>query len=444
MHCCSSSGCHCCRFFGHAAAVADWAAAASINFFFFCSAALLLLMGSERYQGAGHIIPNDPRYNDKGSFTDFQDYPEDPPFARAVGRLLKEAGARSMLDVGSGSGYLANIVAEMSGVDVVGVDGNHDVPQGRQYTKGSTSFRELDLTERFPADLVYSRAFDWVVSIAVAEHIPWDLEHLYLANIIRASVNAQGFVLVWDSRGVAGTGHVNTRNEDEVLRMFATLGFSLDVNKTVRLQRWATKRWLRLALVFKPPRNDEVKFSRIMQGTRIQFRNGESFFADSLIMARGQVFHIEWRRLGRVWQGPKADRMTADFRWSRPEYPHGRAPTRDSWEDIHGNWVDHDGSHVYLSCEEVVGPNAELYPARVMDGCIDIWGLAFLVYKEHQRACWGAMPPEINKLDCCTGKLQKIQGMNVCFSEGYARHVCCAEEPAFSTYGRQKHGAFLL
>jgi len=176
-------------------------------------------------------------------------YPEDPSFAVAVAHFLKKEGAASVIDVGSGSGDIARAVAANTGIHVLGVDGNpHTTTGNLEHFEGGgqAEFRRLDLIQPFPRDL---QRFDWAMSFAVAEHVPFQYEHVFLGNLHR--VSRAGLLLVWDERSSTGTGHVNSRDESEVLRIFETLGYTLDAAASAEIRRSAQQRWYKLILVLR-------------------------------------------------------------------------------------------------------------------------------------------------------------------------------------------------
>lgn len=131
---------------------------------------------------------------------------------------------------------------------MVGVDGNpFSVLETRNFPHGGkATFRRMDLQSPFPSDL---GVFDWAMSFAVVEHVPFQYEHIFLANLQR--VARKGILLVWDELPSSGTGHVNCRDEPEVLRIFDALGFYPDLVATSELRGVASHRWYRLALVLR-------------------------------------------------------------------------------------------------------------------------------------------------------------------------------------------------
>ena len=65
------------------------------------------------------------------------------------------------------------------------------------------------------------------MSLDVAEHIPTAQEHAYLANL-NCSVGL-GLVLSWAPPGQLGAGHVNLREQHDVVARLAAFGLVVDV-----------------------------------------------------------------------------------------------------------------------------------------------------------------------------------------------------------------------
>lgn len=119
---------------------------------------------------------------------------------------------------------------------------------------GRAAFRYVDLSRPFPDDL---ERFDWAMSIAVAEHVPFYYEHVLLSNFLRAS--KRGLILMWGARFMSGVGHVNCRDEPEVLSIVMKLGFEVDLGASRRLQRSAKLYWNRYTLVLRRPPPGELE-----------------------------------------------------------------------------------------------------------------------------------------------------------------------------------------
>ena len=95
-----------------------------------------------------------------------------------------------------------------------GVDGAGDV---EEMTASFVHF--ADLTQE---NLALPKAC-WVVSFAVAEHVPRTSEPAYVRNLHTHA--CRGIVLHWGPPGVSGRGHVNTRPHAYVRTLFAGLGY---------------------------------------------------------------------------------------------------------------------------------------------------------------------------------------------------------------------------
>lgn len=72
-----------------------------------------------------------------------------------------------------------------------------------------------------------------VVCLEVAEHVPAEFESTLLDNICGAVEPGGKLVLSWAVRGQGGAGHVNCRNNDEVLSLIHARGFDIDNTATL-------------------------------------------------------------------------------------------------------------------------------------------------------------------------------------------------------------------
>eukprot|EP00929_Paragymnodinium_shiwhaense_P039971 TRINITY_DN20912_c0_g1_i5.p1 TRINITY_DN20912_c0_g1~~TRINITY_DN20912_c0_g1_i5.p1 ORF type:complete len:321 (-),score=42.04 TRINITY_DN20912_c0_g1_i5:193-1155(-) len=270
-------------------------------------------------------------------------YPEDHSFAVGVARFLAAEGARTVLDIGCGDGAIADTVARMSGAKVVGLDGVKSFDNGPVATYdesgGTLEFWHTDFSDLFAASFRDRPIFDWVVSFAVAEHVAVNLEHIYLANLLRAAPK-QGLLLVWDKRGASGMGHVNCRDEKEVLRIFVeNFGYRIDRNATKWLQRRAKKRWYKLALVLRAP----PRVRKVGDGSPDQLASG---------------FGIVPRTAGGlgalvVGQGSEAGdllRLSDGRSWKRAEDDVRAKSAAELKADLRGAWYDSEGNNVTIGC----------------------------------------------------------------------------------------------
>jgi SAM-dependent methyltransferase len=137
--------------------------------------------------------------------------------ARAViPRVLGLTGARSVIDVGCGTGGWSRACRDLGVPQVVGVDGAYLPPEHRVHV---TEFIERDLAA--PLDL--GRSFGLALCLEVAEHVPPerapglvdDLISLAPVVLFSAAVPGQG-----------GTGHVNEQWSEYWVALFESHGWS--------------------------------------------------------------------------------------------------------------------------------------------------------------------------------------------------------------------------
>ena len=75
-------------------------------------------------------------------------------------------------------------------------------------------------------------AYDWIISLEVAEHIPKEFESTYLDNIVRHAV--EGIIISWAIPGQDGVQHINNQPFYYVAFALAKLGFTHRVTETHR------------------------------------------------------------------------------------------------------------------------------------------------------------------------------------------------------------------
>lgn len=134
-----------------------------------------------------------------------------------VPAVLDIVPARSVLDVGCGTGHFLRAFAEAGAADIQGIDGDY-VPRD-QLAIEPHCFQPVELAGAF--DL--GRTFDLAVSLEVAEHLPPESAEDFVASLVRhassilfsAAIPLQG-----------GTGHLNEQWPSYWAGLFAKHGFA--------------------------------------------------------------------------------------------------------------------------------------------------------------------------------------------------------------------------
>jgi SAM-dependent methyltransferase len=142
--------------------------------------------------------------------------------------LLRPA---NVLDVGCGIGTWLKVFMEHGIEDVQGIDGEYVNPSQLMIPK--EKFLAADLTQKI--DL--KRQFDLVLSLEVAEHLPFDSSASFVENL-----TAHGKVIVFSAAvpGQGGVSHINEQWPDYWKILFEARGYTL-VN-CLRRRFWSNKR----------------------------------------------------------------------------------------------------------------------------------------------------------------------------------------------------------
>jgi len=177
-----------------------------------------------------------------------------PLFAHTLGRMY---GKARVLDLGCGMGQYGRYFekefknSSKSSVTWLGLDGAEEV---EATTGGFVRF--ADLADGLPSD-VRQQAWDWVMSIEVAEHIPQEFEYRFVHNILVARPRV-GIVLTWARHGQNGYKHVNCQSSKYVSCVLRQLGWEQDLVAISALQDsvgtgFKNCSWLKkTVLVFRP------------------------------------------------------------------------------------------------------------------------------------------------------------------------------------------------
>lgn len=101
-------------------------------------------------------------------------------------------------------------------------------------------------------------AFDWVISLEVAEHIPALFERQFLDNLVRHA--KEGVILSWAVPGQGGLSHVNNRKLTYVIHAFDSLGFYHDLEASEMVQAACSLSWLKRNVnVYRRKPNNPIK-----------------------------------------------------------------------------------------------------------------------------------------------------------------------------------------
>eukprot|EP00746_Dinoflagellata_sp_MGD_P051997 gnl/MRDRNA2_/MRDRNA2_23082_c0_seq2.p1 gnl/MRDRNA2_/MRDRNA2_23082_c0~~gnl/MRDRNA2_/MRDRNA2_23082_c0_seq2.p1 ORF type:complete len:407 (+),score=74.90 gnl/MRDRNA2_/MRDRNA2_23082_c0_seq2:92-1312(+) len=141
----------------------------------------------------------------------------------------------SVADFGSLDGQYAAWLNETGWVTAFAFDGVSGIDD---ITEGKVSY--IDLSQEFR--IHWQDAFDWVMSIEVAEHIPPQMESTFLSNVNRHA--RSGLVLSWAPPWVEGEGHVNCQPLDESRQRVESMGFRQDEEATIALRKASQISWI--------------------------------------------------------------------------------------------------------------------------------------------------------------------------------------------------------
>lgn len=146
----------------------------------------------------------------------------DPGLAKWIaGWLPKEHLIR---DLGCGTGGYLRVLAESGFPYLIGFDG--EVPHPRLFG----NVQQFDLTMK--ANWLRGNEVQSALFLEVAEHIPAQYEDTVLDNVASA-VTRDGFLIMsWATRGQGGHGHVNCRNNDEVIPLLEKRGLRYSFSAT--------------------------------------------------------------------------------------------------------------------------------------------------------------------------------------------------------------------
>lgn len=139
----------------------------------------------------------------------------------------------SVWDVGCGDGFYTNHINDASDKQMPiccwGIDGN---PNTFKIAGPNTTM--WDLTK--PANHLWKN--DWVLCLEVGEHIPQEYEDIFLDNLDK--LNKYGMIISWAVPGQGGDGHINNKENSEVIDIMEKRGYSYDEDASWALRKSAS------------------------------------------------------------------------------------------------------------------------------------------------------------------------------------------------------------
>jgi cyclopropane fatty-acyl-phospholipid synthase-like methyltransferase len=154
----------------------------------------------------------------------------------AVIHLIKDR-LKTIIDIGCGNGEYTRIFLK-NGFACIGLDGSPLTPE-----LSNNLCKIMDFSES-----VDIGKFDLVFCLEVGEHIPSEYEQTFIDNICRASKN--DIILSWAVEGQGGTGHVNERNNDYVIKEMSIRGFEIDNESTNFLRKQCKIPWFKGTIMY--------------------------------------------------------------------------------------------------------------------------------------------------------------------------------------------------
>ena len=142
---------------------------------------------------------------------------------------------KKVASFGDGPGAYKREILKLG--EVAGYDAYDGAPYCEQTSEGRVKFLDLSVPQYgLPA-------YDWIMSLEVAEHIPKNYEAVYLDNIFRHA--KEGIILSWAVPGQGGLQHINNRPLSYVIDVMKKNGFEIDLQKSQVLKDGATFDWLK-------------------------------------------------------------------------------------------------------------------------------------------------------------------------------------------------------
>lgn len=139
----------------------------------------------------------------------------------------------NVVDLGCGMGSYVKKFKE-NNINAIGFDGNPNTPE---LTNNLCQVLDLSVPIKF------DEPFDWVLSLEVGEHLPKQLEDIFINNL--HNNNKYGIILSWAVKGQGGDGHFNEQNNDYIKSKICELGYLNDIKTENKFRKDSTIWWFK-------------------------------------------------------------------------------------------------------------------------------------------------------------------------------------------------------
>lgn len=168
--------------------------------------------------------------------------------------LVNYLGKTKIYDIGAGVGQF-KVFSTNSEVTVISFDGGNNIEslENTQVPiRNDPNFiipKVCWIDASIPVNKL--EPLDWVLSLEVGEHIPKSGESIFLDNLVKLS--KIGVILSWAVKGQGGYHHVNTQNNDYIIKEMVKRGLKYDFHQSQLFRSSVSElKWLKnTIMVFK-------------------------------------------------------------------------------------------------------------------------------------------------------------------------------------------------